>query len=871
MTIRGTRFTDSNVTMHRGSSSRVRAAMPRRLPPAVSSDPSGAVVVTAAASSKHGTTSTLEETPSARVEAVAGDTGGPGGGEVQCAATSRKAPVKAEKLLNVLVQQLSCAEHVAFNLLDGVRCDATHVSFFCREYFNTAALDAGLTMSKYCSVAVVDTRLKRQIKMAMVLEMCAVALCAIVCAVTSQSAEWAQLVPLVVKARLRALLQHVHENVLLLMDYVCQRAVEFPGDFETNPYSIVNFDLNILYLAKRYRAMGKAGHLNALSQNNDEAENLLKQMCRSLSGPPPGRVRGAAFATSTLGDQVSTLVTEVLETAHKSSFATIRGRFLQALRFRPVEGPVYERYEKVPAASDRSTVLITTCFEPLPPMLPHLIRMKPLLPAHHSGVSGYTAVIDLDETLVHYSEAEGSGGRFEMRPGCIEFLSGLQALGYEIVVFTAATQDYADWVVDQLETLPGVLVHHRLYRQHALPWGPIFVKDLARLGRKLDRTIILDNVKENFMLQPEHGIFIYPWYSEGDDTALFDLLPLFEELVVTRVSVPSILHKYSDEIPSWAGFDGVDIEECGVANQLALAAATIPEDGGVLAPGNRITGAFQAPPPPAASHAAASSYQAKPMTDSQRFPGTPMRAYDTTRTDKSSAAAGLDTTVRLENAGHGQKQAAEVGRRVVVMSAQPSSSSVNHSVIQSTPVTRPYTGRVVYGGTVTATPSMTTTTAPHTSGQRVVYMGPPSIPSTPAVAHRQVFQVGLPPLTPSLLSPYYQPAQQQQQSHAATVSQPFTVRVQSATRAIGAMPASPVMGTRMIMSAANKVAQQLSRQGAPQHPRPVVASWQQMTAQSVPASPLVSSRIITQPSLVSSIWSPNLQQQQARHSAIIRL
>ncbi|KAF4686670.1 hypothetical protein FOZ63_007566, partial [Perkinsus olseni] len=111
MTIRGTRFTDSNVTMHRGSSSRVRAAMPRRLPPAVSSDPSGAVVVTAAASSKHGTTSTLEETPSARVEAVAGDTGGPGVGDVQCAATSRKAPVKAEKLLNVLVQQLSCAEH----------------------------------------------------------------------------------------------------------------------------------------------------------------------------------------------------------------------------------------------------------------------------------------------------------------------------------------------------------------------------------------------------------------------------------------------------------------------------------------------------------------------------------------------------------------------------------------------------------------------------------------------------------------------------------------------------------------------------------------------------------------------------------------
>ena len=44
-----------------------------------------------------------------------------------------------------------------------------------------------------------------------------------------------------------------------------------------------------------------------------------------------------------------------------------------------------------------------------------------------------------------------------------------------------------------------------------LPWGPIFVKDLSRLGRDLDRTLIVDNVQENFMLQPNHGIFIFPW------------------------------------------------------------------------------------------------------------------------------------------------------------------------------------------------------------------------------------------------------------------------------------------------------------------------------------------------------------------------
>ncbi|EER20532.1 hypothetical protein Pmar_PMAR010278 [Perkinsus marinus ATCC 50983] len=809
--------------------------------------------------SKH--CSALED--SSRVDVVAGDTGGPGG-DTQ-GTIYQKTPVRAEKLLNIMLQQLSCAEHVAFNLLDGVRCDATHVSFFCREYFNTAALDAGLTMAKYSSsVASVEGRLKRQIKMAMVLEMCAVAVCAGVCAVTAQTSDWAQLVPLVVKARLRALLQHVHENVLLLIDYVCQKAVEFPGDLETNPYSIVNFDLNILYLAKRYRAMGKAGHSNALSQNNSEAENLLRQVCRTLSGAPTTRGRRPSSAMNSLGGQVAALVTEVLDMAHKNSLSNIRSKFLQSLRFRPVEGPVYERYEKVPTASDsRASVAaaITAYFEPLPPMLPHLIRMRPLLPPQHCGVSGYTAVIDLDETLVHYSEVEGgSGGRFEMRPGCVEFLSGLNALGYEIVVFTAATQDYADWVVDQLETLRGVVVHHRLYRQHALPWGPIFIKDLARLGRKLDRSIILDNVKENFMLQPENGIFIYPWYSERDDTALYDLLPLFQELIVTRVSVPSLLHKYSEEIPSWAGFDGVEMEECGVANQLALAAATIPEDGGVLDPSNKITGAFQAPPPPVAtSHSAAVAYQQpRTLSDSQRFPGTPMRVYDTTRTDKSV----VDTAPRHEEA--------EGRHRVVVTRSQPSPPN-RSTVVQGASMTGPYTGRYVYGGPVTATPSMaaTTTTSHHASSQRAIYMGSPVIPPTPAVAHRQIFQLGLPPLTPSLFSAPYQPQQ------SVTVSQPFTVRVQPATRAIGAMPASPVMGTRMIMSATNRAAQQ-QRSHAVSHqtnPRPVV-SWPMAAGPSVPPSPLVGSRIITNPGLLSSVWLHHPQPQQmttAHPSTIIRL
>ncbi len=57
-------------------------------------------------------------------------------------------------------------------------------------------------------------------------------------------------------------------------------------------------------------------------------------------------------------------------------------------------------------------------------------------------------------------------------------------------------QDYADWVLDQLDT--DHYIKYRLYRQHASHSGPVFIKDLSKIGRDLSRTLIVDNVAENF-------------------------------------------------------------------------------------------------------------------------------------------------------------------------------------------------------------------------------------------------------------------------------------------------------------------------------------------------------------------------------------
>ena len=82
-----------------------------------------------------------------------------------------------------------------------------------------------------------------------------------------------------------------------------------------------------------------------------------------------------------------------------------------------------------------------------------------------------------------------------------------------------------------------------------MPLGPIFVKDLSRIGRDLSKTIIVDNVAENFQLQPDNGIFIKSWFDDMNDTALEELAPLLKEIVAKDVpDVRDALRKFRDQM-----------------------------------------------------------------------------------------------------------------------------------------------------------------------------------------------------------------------------------------------------------------------------------------------------------------------------------
>lgn len=86
---------------------------------------------------------------------------------------------------------------------------------------------------------------------------------------------------------------------------------------------------------------------------------------------------------------------------------------------------------------------------------------------------------------------------FFVRPGLNLLLSQLYPY-YEIVVFTAAVADYAEYFVNKID--PHHRVKHVLHREHCKvdPESGVVLKDLSKIGRNLSKTIIVDNLAENF-------------------------------------------------------------------------------------------------------------------------------------------------------------------------------------------------------------------------------------------------------------------------------------------------------------------------------------------------------------------------------------
>ena len=159
----------------------------------------------------------------------------------------------------------------------------------------------------------------------------------------------------------------------------------------------------------------------------------------------------------------------------------------------------------------------------------------------------YTLVLDLDETLVNFKIKKGREGFVRLRPFLFGFLEEVSQY-YELIIFTSSTEAYANSVIEAIEH-DKKYFDYVFYRQHTIIVGNDFVKDLTRIGRPLNSTIIIDNMPQNFRFQKENGINIKPfWGQDSNDKALYDLIPILLDIAKSGGDVRISLNNYKDEI-----------------------------------------------------------------------------------------------------------------------------------------------------------------------------------------------------------------------------------------------------------------------------------------------------------------------------------
>ena len=161
----------------------------------------------------------------------------------------------------------------------------------------------------------------------------------------------------------------------------------------------------------------------------------------------------------------------------------------------------------------------------------------------------FTLVLDLDETLICFipNPNEESKGTLKFRPGVYDFLTTIREK-YEVITFTSATKDYADPIENAIEQ-NNKYFDARLYRHHTIIYENEFVKDITRIGRPLDKMIIVDNMPQNFRLQKENGIVIKAFWGDDEyDDALISLKDILLKIADEFNDVRYGLIKYKDEI-----------------------------------------------------------------------------------------------------------------------------------------------------------------------------------------------------------------------------------------------------------------------------------------------------------------------------------
>ena len=108
---------------------------------------------------------------------------------------------------------------------------------------------------------------------------------------------------------------------------------------------------------------------------------------------------------------------------------------------------------------------------------------------------------------------------------------------YQVVVFTASHQAYADTVLDQLDP-DRKYITHRLFREHCIMSNHgVYVKDLRIFSNvRPENILLIDNSPHCYIFNKLNGIPIIPFYDNYQD---YELLKL-SAFLVKLAQVPDV-------------------------------------------------------------------------------------------------------------------------------------------------------------------------------------------------------------------------------------------------------------------------------------------------------------------------------------------
>ena len=166
-----------------------------------------------------------------------------------------------------------------------------------------------------------------------------------------------------------------------------------------------------------------------------------------------------------------------------------------------------------------------------------------ILPPFNSNKYKYTLIINLDENIVHYVEEEEKS-YVKVRYNTDNFLKNLSKF-YEIIFFTSLNKDYADIIIDNIDT-EKKYVNFRLYREDTINFN---FKNFNKLGRKVETSIIINNYSESPVNENELRINIFDGSEEDKELVYLEqyLIELvkFDENDI-REFIPQIQEKINN-------------------------------------------------------------------------------------------------------------------------------------------------------------------------------------------------------------------------------------------------------------------------------------------------------------------------------------